>query len=141
MLPTRRITAVFIGTFLVGALVGGLVTLTFQDVRFSHFLSSTGDPKNMASRINRKYVQEYGLTSDEQTRIAPLTQDMTQRLYLLRRQFGVDILATLDDYHQKVGEQLSPEQRQSFQRANEKRKARMSTMFQLDSPGSDQASR
>jgi uncharacterized membrane protein len=132
LLPSRKITAAFIGVFLIGAAVGALLLISFSDLRFSRFLTSTSDPKSMATRINLKYLKEYHLSPDEQARIAPLTQQMTQQLYVTRRQFGVDIMATLDDYHRKIGEQMSPEHREAFEKANVERKKRMSATLLLD---------
>jgi hypothetical protein len=137
ILPSRKATAAFLGVFLIGAVAGGLLMTAFQDMRLSQFLVRTGDPKSMATRINQKYITEYNLTPDEQTRIAPLLQQMTQQLYLTRRQFGVDIIATLDDYHRKIGEQMLPEHRDAYNQANEERKKRMSAMLLLDQAPTD----
>ena len=134
MRPSRKIAAAFAGVFLVGGLVGGLVESTFHDVRLTHFFDSTTDPKKMAVKINQKYLVEYSLTPDEQARITPIVQDMAQRLCLTRRQFGVDILATLDDYHTRIGQQMLPAHRDAYQKANVDRKKRMSAILRLDSP-------
>ena len=133
MLPSRKVAATFAGVFLIGALVGGFVESTFHDVRLTHFFDSTTDPKKWAAKINQKYIHEYGLTPDEQARVAPIIQEMTQRLYLFRRQFGVDIVTTLDDYHAKIGEQMLPAHREVYEKANVTRKKRMTTMLRLDS--------
>jgi len=138
LLPSRKLSAAFFGVFLIGAAVGALVLISFSDMRFTRFLTSTSDPISMAARINQKYVKEYQLSADEQARIAPLTQQMTQQLYMTRRQFGVDIIATLDDYHRKIGEQMSPEHRAAFEKANIDRKKWMSTMLLLDQPAAGQ---
>jgi hypothetical protein len=103
-------------------------------MQFYKFMTSTTDPKSMAVRINQKYVEEYHLSADEQKRIAPLTQEMTQRLYVLRHQFGVDIIAAIDDYHAKIAEQMSPDHRAAYQAAYAARKKRMSAMLLPDQP-------
>jgi hypothetical protein len=136
MLPSRKVGVAFVGVFLVGAVVGGLIDSTFHDMRFSQFMSRTGDPKSMAAHINQKYVDEYHLSADEQARIAPLTQAMSQRLYVVRRQFGVDIMAAIDEYHGKIAEQMTPEHRAAYQAASVDRRKRMSAMLLLDQPGS-----
>jgi hypothetical protein len=137
ILPSRKVAATFVGVFLIGAVVGGLFVTAFQDMRLSQFLVRTGDPKSMASRINQKYVTEYHLTPDEMTKIAPLTAEMTQQLYVTRRKFGVDIIATLDDYHRKIGEQMLPEHRDAFDQANVERRKRMSAVLLLDPTPAD----
>jgi hypothetical protein len=134
-LPSRKIGAAFVGVFLIGATVGALLVTTFQDMRFPRFLTMTGNPTSMGARINQKYLKEYQLSPAEEARVAPLTQDMADHLYLIRRQFGVDILATLDDYHQKIGEQMTPDHRSAFEKTNEERKKRMSSILLLDAPG------
>jgi hypothetical protein len=133
LFPSRKIGAAFLGVFLIGAVVGGLLVTAFQDMRLPRFLTQTGDPKTMAARINQKYITEYHLTADEQARVAPLVGEMTQKLYVTRRDFGVDIIATLDDYHRKIGDQMTPDHRLAYEQANEERKKRMSAMLLLDS--------
>ena len=135
--PSRNVTATFLFVFLIGTVVGGLLVKAFQDIRFSQFLVHTADPKSMATRINQKYLTEYNLSQDEMARIEPLTQQMTQQLYLTRRQFGVDIIQTLDDYHHKIAEQMAPEHREAYEKANVERRARMSSMLLLDQPSPD----
>jgi hypothetical protein len=123
-----------VGVFLIGALVGALLHWSVSDMRFSRFLTNTGDPKTMSARISQKYIKEYNLDADEQARIAPLTQQMAQQLYLTRRQFGVDIISILDDYHHRIGEQMSPQHRAIFEQGNVERMKRMSAMLLLDQP-------
>jgi uncharacterized membrane protein len=134
LLPSRKLSAAFVGVFLIGGLVGGLLVMAFTDMKLSHFMTVTSDPQSMATRVNQKYVQAFNLNADEQARIAPLIREMTQHLYLVRRQFGVDIIATLDDYHQKIGAQMSPEHREAFEKWLADRKKRMSSMLLLDQP-------
>ncbi len=117
MRPTRKIIADFIGVFLIGALAGGLATWSYTDTRLSTFMSRTNDPDSMAARIDKKYADEYHLTPDEQSRIDPLTREMTRRLYQFRHQFGVDVIVTLDDYHRKIAAQLNPEHRAAYEKA------------------------
>jgi uncharacterized membrane protein len=132
MAPSRKLVSTFVGVFIIGGIVGALVFWMFQDARFSRFLTLTGNPTTMAAHINQKYVKEYDLTPDEQTRVAPLTTEMTQDLYRIRRQFGIDIVSTLKDYHEKIGAQMTPEHRQAFQQANVEREKRMSALLLID---------
>lgn len=141
LIPSRKITAIFIGVFLVGVLVGGLLVNVFQDAKLARFFNSTNDPKSMAERINQKYIREDKLTPEEEARIAPITQEMTQRLRQVRQQFGVDIIATLDDYHSRIGAQMTPDHRAIFQKANDERIKRMKTMLLLDHPVLDAESK
>jgi hypothetical protein len=134
MLPSRKITAAFIGVFLIGAIVGGLVIMDYTDTRLSRFLNHTGDPESMAARINQKYRNDYKLSSEEQSRIAPLVKEMTRQLYQERRQFGTNVINTLDEYHQKIAEQMTPEQREVYAKVNEDRKKRMSTLLLDQAP-------
>jgi hypothetical protein len=138
MLPSRKLIAAFVVVFLIGGGVGALLMTTFQDGRLNKFMTSTGDPKSMAARINAKYAKEENLSPDELARIAPLTQQMTQELYQHRRQFGIDIISTLKEYHLKIGDQMTPEHRQAFQLANQEREKRMSALLLLDDASAGQ---
>ena len=132
VLPSRKIAAAFAAIFLMGALAGGLVTWDLTDTKLSGFMKKTTDPDSMAARIDQKYVKDYQLTPDQQSRIEPLTKDMTQHLYRIRSQFAVDIISTLDDYHGKVAELMTPTQREAYEKANAERKQRMSSMLLLN---------
>jgi hypothetical protein len=138
MLPSRKLVAAFVGVFVIGGIVGALLFWTFQDTRLSHFFFLTGDPKSMSARINAKYTKECNLTPEEQARIAPLTAEMAQHLFAIRRQFGIDIVSALKDYHRKIGDQMTPDHRQIFQQANEEREKRMSSLLLLDAAASGQ---
>ena len=139
MLPSRKITAAFAAVFLVGVLVGGLIGMDLTDTQLSGFLKRTSDPDGMVTRIDQKYLKDYQLTPDQQARIEPLTRTMAQRLNQIRTQFGVDVIATVDDYHAKVAEQMNPSQREAYEKANIDRKKRMNSMLLLNesspSPG------
>lgn len=142
ILPSRKVTAAFIAVFLIGTLVGVFSTIDYlqmqNDAKLSLFMKRTNDPVSMAARINQKYATDYQLTPDEQSRIAPLTKEMAEHLYQVRHQFGVDIVATLNDYHEKIGEQMTPEHRAAYEKANEDRKTRMNALLQLDTNAPDQ---
>lgn len=129
MFPSRKIIAAFIGVFLIGALVGGLVVWDLSDMKLSRFLNRTSDPASMAARINQKYIDDYHLSPEEQARIAPLTKEMADQLYQVRRRFGADIISTLDNYHQKIGAEMTPEHRAAYEKANIERKNRMSSLL------------
>ena len=137
LLPTRKVAGAFVGVFLIGALVGALLVKAFEDLWVNRFLVSTADPKSMAVRIDQKYLHDYHLTPDEELRIRPLIQEMTQQLYLSRKRFGVDIISTMDDYHNRIAEQMLPEHRDAYKEANDKRRKRMSSVLLLDQAATD----
>ena len=132
--PTRALTALFVGTFLVGGAVGALLDTVFQDMTLTDFLQRTSDPAAMAARINQKYQDQYHLTPEEQKKIQPLTADMAKHLYNVRRRFGVDVISTLDDYHRRIGAQMTPDHQAAYQKANAIRRQRMTQMLLLDPP-------
>jgi hypothetical protein len=132
MLPSRRLAAAFFCVFLLGAIAGGLLAYNFADLRFSNFLNRTNDPASLAQRIDKKLAHDYQLDADEQARIAPLTQDLAQKLYTLRRNFGADVIATMDDAHQKIGAQMNPTQRAAYEKANAERRKRALGMLLPD---------
>ena len=118
MRSTRKIIAEFIGVFLIGAVAGGLVTSSYTDTQLTTFMSRTNDgPDSIAARITKKYADEYHLTPDELTRVQPEIGEMAQHVYQVRHQFGVDIMATLDEYHEKIAEQMTPEHRAAYDAA------------------------
>jgi hypothetical protein len=132
MMPSRKLAWVFVGIFLIGALVGGLVVWDFSDNQLPTFLKRTSDPASMAVRINQKYITDYQITPDQQSKIEPLTKDMTQHLFQLRNQFAADVISTMDDYHAKVSLVLTPDQQAAYAKANSARKQRMSAMLFLN---------
>jgi hypothetical protein len=121
---SRRLTATFVCIFILGAITGSLIALNFADLRFYNFLKRTNDPAALAQRLDQKLTHDYQLDADEQARIAPLTRGMAQKLYALRRQFGTDVLATLDEAHEKIGAQMNPAQRTAYAKANDDRHKR-----------------
>jgi hypothetical protein len=129
MLPSRRLAAAFICVFILGALAGGLLSLNIADLRFYNFLNRTNDPASLAIRLNEKLAKDYQLSADEQTRIAPLTREMAQNLYVLRRKFASDVLATLEDSHRKISAQMTPAQQEAYQKANGDRRKRAVSML------------
>ncbi len=140
MRPTRKIIADFIGVFLIGAVAGGLVTWTVTDTKLSTFMSRTNDPDSLVARIDKKYADEYHLTPDEINRAQPQIKEMAQHIYLVRHQFGLDIISILDDYHQKIAAQLTPEHRAAYEKAVADHDQKLNTLLLPDqsspTPGS-----
>jgi uncharacterized membrane protein len=132
MRPTRKIIADFIGVFLIGALAGGLVTWSYTDTRLFTFMSRTNDPDSMVARINKKYADEYHLTPDELNRIQPTIKEMAQHVYQVRHRFGLDIMTTLDEYHQKIAAQLTPDHRAAYEKSIAERKKKLTSMLLPD---------
>lgn len=133
MRPTRKIIADFVGVFLIGALAGGFVTWSFTDTQLSTFMTKTAaTPDSMVARMNKKYVDDYHLTPDELNRIQPTVKEMAQNIYQVRHQFGLDIMAALDKYHQEIAEQLTPEHRAVFEKAIAERKKKLNGLLLLD---------
>jgi len=130
--PTRKIIGEFIGVFLIGAVAGGLVTWKATDTQLTTFMSRSNDPDSMVARMNKKYVDEYHLTPDELNKIQPLVKEMAQHVYQVRHQFGVDIMATLDDYHQKIAAELTPEHRDAYLKAIADRRNKLNGLLLPD---------
>lgn len=137
-LPSRKITAAFIGVFVIGVVVGWLnatnINNLTDDAKVSQFMNRANDPVSMAARINQKYAADYRLTPEQQARIAPLANEAAQHLYQLRHQFGVDVIAAMDEFHSKVAGQMTDEQRGIYAKANEDRKTRMTRLLLADPP-------
>jgi uncharacterized membrane protein len=142
MRPTRKIVGEFIGVFLIGALAGGFVAWSYTDTQLSTFMSRTNDdPDHMVARLNKKYANEYQLTSDELKRIQPQVNEMAQHIYQVRHQFGLDIIATLDDYHEKIAAQLTPEHRAVYEKAVAEHNKKLNSMLLPDQSSPTQGSK
>ena len=105
-----------------------------DDAKVSRFMNRANDPVSMAARINQKYTADYRLTPDQQARISPLVDEAARHLYQLRHQFGVDVIAALDEFHAKVAGQMTDEQRGLYAKANEERKTRMTHLLLAEPP-------
>ncbi len=141
MRPTRKIIVDFVGVFLIGALAGGLATWSYSDTQLTSFMSRTNDPEAFVSRINQKYADEFHLSPDEISRVQPQIREMAQRIYQVRHQFSVDMMATLDNYHQQIAAQLTPEHRASYEAAVANRKKKLSALLLLDQSSPSQRSK
>jgi uncharacterized membrane protein len=139
MRASRKLIGEFAAVFLIGAIVGGLLVWDYTDTTLAQFMSKSSDPDSViVSRINQKYVQEYHLSADELNRIQPLIREMAQHTSQIRRQFGVDILANLDDYHEKIAQQLTPEHRAAYEKATQEKRNQLSALLLPDQGPSDQ---
>jgi uncharacterized membrane protein len=137
MRSSRKVIVEFIGVFLIGTLVGGIVVYDWTDTTLMKFMTKTNDANTLASRLTEKYVEAYHLTPDEMTRIQPLIKEMAENVSQVRHQFGVDIIGTLDKYHEQISAQLTPDHRAAYDKANADRKKQLQTMLLLDPSPSD----
>ncbi len=132
MRPTVKIIAEFIGVFLIGGLAGGLLEWSYTDTQLSSFMTRANSPEGLAQRISTRYETDYHLTPEEMKKIQPDIVAMARHVYLVRHQFGLDIISTLDDYHAKIAAQLTPEHRSAYEAAQTERKKKMTTMLLPD---------
>ena len=132
MLPTRKIIAEFVAVFLIGGVAGGLLTYCFTDTQLSSFMTRTNSPEVLVARINKKYAEQYNLTPDELNRIQPLIKELAEHLHQVRHQFGVDILSTMDNYHQQIAAQLTPEHRDAYLKATSEREGKLRALLLPD---------
>jgi len=133
MRTSRKLIGEFAAVFLIGAIVGGLFVWDYTDTTISQFMSRTNDPDSViVSRINQKYTTEYHLSPDELNRIQPLVKEMAQRISQIRRQFGVDVLAAQDEYHEEIAQQLTPEHRAAYEKATQERRKQLSALLLPD---------
>ena len=140
MRSTQKIIAEFVAVFLIGAGVGALVLWSYRsytDAQLTTFMSRTNDPDVLTARINQKYADEYHLSPDELNRIQPDIKELAQAIYRIRHQFGIDVLGTLDKYHAQIAQKLTPEHRESYEKAVADRHKKLSALLLLDesSPG------
>ena len=141
MRPTRKFVAEFMGVFLIGAVAGGLVTWSYTDRQVSTFMSRSTDPDSMVARLNKKYVDEYHLTPDELNRIQPQIKEMARDIHQVRHQFGLDIMATLDKYHEKIAAQMTPEHRAAYEKDIAERRNKLNSLMLPDQSSPTQGSK
>jgi len=141
MRPTRKIVADFVGVFLIGAIAGGLVTWSYTDTSLTSFMSRTNDPDAFVARINKRYAEEYHLTPDELTRIQPTVKDMAQHIYMVRHQFSLDMMSTLDDYHHQIALQLTPDHREAYEAAIAEKRKKLAALLLLDQSSPSQGAK
>jgi uncharacterized membrane protein len=142
MRPTRKIVADFIGVFLIGGLAGGLVTWSVTDTQLSTFMSRAANkPDSIAARLSKKYADDYHFTPDELNRIQPIINEMAQQMYDVRHKFGVDIMATLDKYHEQIAEQLTPEHRAAYEAAVAEKRKKLNNLLLPDQSSPSQGSK
>jgi hypothetical protein len=58
-------------------------------------------------------------------RIQPLIQEMAEHIYDVRHRFGVDMIATMNDYHVKIAAELTPEHRSAYLNAVQARQDKL----------------
>ncbi len=134
MRPSSKVIAEFIGVFLVGALVGGLIERDWMDTSLNQFMLRTNDPNTLVQRLTDKYANQYHFTNDEMTRIGPLIQEMAQKTSQIRHQFGTDIINIMDEYHTKISAQLTPDHAAAYLKAWQDRRQQIREMLLLDQP-------
>jgi len=132
MRPTVKIIAEFIGVFLIGGLAGGLLESSYTDTQMSSFMTHTNSADGLAQRISTRYQTDYHLTPEEMQKIQPDIVALAQHLSLVRHQFGVDVMGTLDDYHAKIAAELTPEHRAIYEASQAERKKKMTTLLLPD---------
>jgi hypothetical protein len=139
MIPSRKLAAMFLCVFILGAAAGALLAINFADPRFSTFLNKTNDPTALAQRVDKRLASQFNLDPDEQARITPLTKDMAQNLYQLRVKFATDVLATIDSAHEKIAAQMTPDQRAAYIKDNEGRRQRALAVLMPSAPSAGTA--
>jgi hypothetical protein len=135
MLPTRKLAAMFVCVFILGAAAGALLSMNFGTMRFSDFLNRTNNPAALAHRIDTKLTAQYQLDADEQARIDPVAREMARNLYVLRHQFATDVLATIDASHEKIGAQMNPAHREAYEKDNLDRHKRAASILMPPAAG------
>jgi len=134
MIPSRKLAAMFLCVFLLGAAAGALIAINFADPHFATFLNKTSDPTALAQRVDKRLASQFQLDADEQARISPITKEMAQNLYQLRIKFATDVLAALDSEHEKIAAQMTPAQRAAYIKDNEGRRQRAVAVLMPPAP-------
>ncbi len=131
MFKSARLILAFAGVFGMGIAFGWMLPQGNVPTTLEKFFNKTTNPNEMAQACLAKYVTKYNLTEEEQLRIRPILNDMTQHLYDLRHSFSSDVLATEDHYHQLIAEQLDPDQRALYLASYKESRGRIETALSV----------
>jgi Spy/CpxP family protein refolding chaperone len=105
-----KVILAFIGIFLAGALVGGLVTLRWG----KNFAQRQPSGEQYGPQLMKRLVTELELTPEQQAKINPIVTSASEELRELRRTTQRTSAAVLARMQGDIAAVLTPEQRAKF---------------------------
>lgn len=119
--PWKVVTA-FVGVFVAGLLVGGLVTLRVVKAQA---------PQRMAAAdqygpfLMKRLVNRLELTPEQQTKIKPLVDRAAGELHQVRRKAWTESQAILERIDKEITAELTPAQRATFEKLQNEQRERI----------------
>lgn len=107
MSRTWKVTLVFVGIFVAGAVVGGFVSLRFA----RSFVQQRGGPDQFALTHKRRLTESLELTQAQQVRIGAMIDDASEELRRYRKE-TMRVFQTMDS---RIAVELTPAQKEKFE--------------------------
>jgi uncharacterized membrane protein len=108
---TWKVVLAFIGIFVAGLVVGGLVTLRVVKGAAG---ARIGSPEQFGPQLLKRYTAKLELTPDQQEKIKPLIARAAEELRQMRRATWSNSQLVIERVEGEIAAQLSPEQKTKF---------------------------
>ena len=123
-----KISLIFTGVFLCGAVVGGVAT---------HRFFRSGPPPGRAgnaedtfpTRIVRRLNADLGLTAEQRALIEPIVKKTGEELRRLRKESTQQTSIVYEEMNTRLAEHLTPEQRERFAELRAAQRQRMKSFM------------
>ena len=113
-----KVIVAFVGIFVAGVLVGGLVPLRAVKVQATR----TASPDQYGPFLMKRLVNRLDLTPEQQEKIKPLIDRAAEELHQTRRKAWSESQAVIERVDKEITAELTPAQRAKFERLqNEQR--------------------
>ncbi|MBS0662765.1 MAG: hypothetical protein JSR48_05835 [Verrucomicrobia bacterium] len=117
-----KVIAAFVGIFVAGLLVGGLVTLRVVKARTTSRMAST---EQYGPFLMKRLVSRLDLTPAQQTKIQPMVDQAAEELHQVRRKAWSDSQAILERIDKEISAELTPAQQATFEKLQAEQRERI----------------
>ncbi len=124
-----KISLIFTGVFLCGAVVGGVATHRFY--RPTPPFNRAGNAEDaFSTHIVRKLDADLGLTAEQRTLIEPIVKKTGEVLRRLRKESTQQTSIVYEEMNTRLAEHLTPEQRVRFAELRAAQRQRMKSFME-----------
>ena len=116
-----------VSVFLLGAIIGGLVTTTL--IRHHVLRLRRHGPPRMHSLIENRLTKDLDLTDEQRASIREILDEFEPRFHGFDRDIRMEIDAIRDEMNERIREVLTPEQRAKFDENLERMRSRFRRPF------------
>jgi len=124
---TWKVILAFIGIFVAGLVVGGLVTLRVVKALTPPRLAS---PEQFGPQLMKRFTDDLALTPAQQEQIKPLIARAAEELHQMRRTTMQNSQAIIDRTESDIAAVLTPEQRAKFEQMRAEQRDRIRRFFE-----------